>query len=245
MACKEAQELHGLAPKPAADLNPDDNQAAASGVAKFGVRLMPLAACRICHPAARLDVGARVCLTKTCEGGNNSGIDGELGSIPKREAVRDNLDAPLIGDGHVEVHVGEADVASADLPLPAALGGHVTIKSSDHSQGSRVAANTAKDCFNTRPSAGGREDRCNPSQVPRDLKPPESNQMEQFVKPVFASTRMNHCTTCPYQQHCHQNGHTRSQIIPNEEMHYKEEHRQKCRCEGVSYQPSGIHNNNV
>ena len=76
--------------------------------------------------------------------------------MPKREAVRDNLDAPLIGDGHVEVHVGEADVASADLPLPAALGGHVTIKSSDHSQGSRGAANTAKDCFNTRPSAGSR-----------------------------------------------------------------------------------------
>ena len=65
MACKEAQELHGLAPKPAADLNPDDNQAAASGVAKFGVRLMPLATCRICHRATRLDVGARVCLTKT------------------------------------------------------------------------------------------------------------------------------------------------------------------------------------
>ena len=120
MACKEAQELHGLAPKPAADLNPDDNQAAASGVAKFGVRLMPLAACRICHPAARLDVGARVCLTKTCEGGNNSGIDGELGSMPKQEAVRDNLDAPLVGDGHVEVHVGEADVASNSRPgLPA------------------------------------------------------------------------------------------------------------------------------
>eukprot|EP00439_Symbiodinium_sp_Y106_P028291 s5962_g3.t1 len=35
MARKEAQELHGLAPKPAADRNPDDNQAAASGVAKF------------------------------------------------------------------------------------------------------------------------------------------------------------------------------------------------------------------
>ena len=120
MACKEAQELHGLAPKPAADLNPDDNQAAASGVAKFGVRLMPLAACCICHRAARLDVGARVCLTKTCEGGNNSGIHGELGSMPKREAVRNDLNAPLIGDGHVEVHVGAADVASNSRPgLPA------------------------------------------------------------------------------------------------------------------------------
>ena len=116
MACKEAQELHGLAAKPAAD----DNQAAASGVAKFGVRLMPLAACRICHRAARLDVSARVCLTKTCEGGSNSGIDGELGSMPKREAVRDNLNALLIGDGHVEVYVGEADVASNSCPgLPA------------------------------------------------------------------------------------------------------------------------------
>ena len=113
MACKEAQELHGLAPKPAADLNPDDNQAAASGVAKFGVRLMPLAECRICQ-----DVGARVCLTKTCEGGYNSGIDGELGSMPKREAVRDNLDAPLVGDGHVEV-----DVASNSRPLSLHVGG--------------------------------------------------------------------------------------------------------------------------
>ena len=36
MACKEAQELHGLGPKPAADLNPDDNEAAASGVASSG-----------------------------------------------------------------------------------------------------------------------------------------------------------------------------------------------------------------
>ena len=40
--------------------------------------------------------------------------------MPKREAVRDNLDAPLVGDGHVEVHVGEADVASNSRPgLPA------------------------------------------------------------------------------------------------------------------------------
>ena len=34
----------------------------------------------------------------------------------KREAVRDNLDAPFIGDGHIEVHVGEADVASDPRP---------------------------------------------------------------------------------------------------------------------------------
>ena len=50
-----------------------------------------------------------------------------------------------------------------------------------------------------------------PSQVPSDLKPPESNQiMEESVKPVFASTRLSHYTTCPYQQRRHQNGHTRS-----------------------------------
>ena len=40
-------------------------------------------------------------------GENDSGIDCELGSMPKLEAVRDNLEAPLIGDERLEVHVRE------------------------------------------------------------------------------------------------------------------------------------------
>ena len=31
--------------------------------------------------------------------------------MPELQAVRDNLDAPLIGDGDIEVHVGKVDVA--------------------------------------------------------------------------------------------------------------------------------------
>ena len=82
-----------------------------------GQVVVSLVARRVGHSAARLDVGARVCLAlMTCEGGNNSGIDCELGSMPKQEPLRDNLDAPFIGDGHIGVHLGEADVASDPRP---------------------------------------------------------------------------------------------------------------------------------
>ena len=88
-----------------------------------GQVVVSLVARRVGHSAARLDVGARVCLAlMTCEGGNNSGIDCELGSMPKQEPLRDNLNAPFIGDGHIGVHLGEADVASD--PRPRLLGTH-------------------------------------------------------------------------------------------------------------------------
>ena len=95
-------------PRPQTGRRPQSRRQPGGSVGRGQVPGTSHAACGVLHlsPRSRLDVGARVCLTKTCERGNNSGIDGELGSMPKREAVRDDLDAPLVGDGHVEVHVG-------------------------------------------------------------------------------------------------------------------------------------------
>ena len=90
----------------------NDDQAAPPGTEELGVRAMSLAP-RCCGDRApRLNVSPRVGLARTCERGDERGVNRELRAVPKGQAVGHDFDAPVICDGHVDVHVGNADVAS-------------------------------------------------------------------------------------------------------------------------------------
>ena len=98
MASKEAQELHRFGTKPAANFDADDDQPTTARSVQLGVCLGALAARGGSDRAARLDVGARVGLAASGEGGDDGGIQCELGAMPKGQAVRHDFDAPLVGD---------------------------------------------------------------------------------------------------------------------------------------------------
>ena len=111
MACEEAQELHCFGAEPAADLDADHNESTAPRALEFRVGLEALAPCSGRHCASRLHVGARVGFAASGEGETMVASSASCEAVPKGEAVGDDLDAPLIGDRNVQVHVREPDVA--------------------------------------------------------------------------------------------------------------------------------------
>ena len=62
------------------------------------------------HSGTRLDVCARVRLPTPCERAHDGGAWGEL-TLPQGQAVSDDLNAPLITDRHIQVHVGQSHMA--------------------------------------------------------------------------------------------------------------------------------------
>ena len=48
---------------------------------------------------------------QAAEAGRDRQGHDELGTVPQWKAIRDNLDALVINDGHIEVHVGYVQVA--------------------------------------------------------------------------------------------------------------------------------------
>jgi len=78
VSCEEAQQQYGLGTEPAANLKPNDNQAAAPCMLELGVGLMPLAPGRCGDGDPRLDIGIRVGLAAPCGGADDGGVQGEL-----------------------------------------------------------------------------------------------------------------------------------------------------------------------
>ena len=67
-----------------------------------------------------LNVGSGLRLASARYGGDKRRIDSELRAVPQWEAICDNLDAPVINDGHIDIHVGHAHVAgNRGTSLPA------------------------------------------------------------------------------------------------------------------------------
>eukprot|EP00439_Symbiodinium_sp_Y106_P086980 s2122_g37.t1 len=107
----------GLSVEPAASLGAEDDKAASSGAAEFGVSAVTLAPGSSIDCAAWQGVCAGVGLASWCEGGHDCCVKGELGPVPQGETIGDDLDAMFISDGHVEVHVCQPDIAG-DIGRP-------------------------------------------------------------------------------------------------------------------------------
>jgi len=97
-------------------LEADKDEAASPGAGELWVGLMSLVASCIIGSAAGLDIGARVGLAKRRHGRHDGGIEGDLGPVPKGEAVRDNLDAPCIGYRHIEAQAGRYERLRHPVP---------------------------------------------------------------------------------------------------------------------------------
>ena len=108
MPCQEAQELDCLSVEPAASLGAEDEKAASSGAAEFGVSAVTLApgSSIVCAAWQGVCAGAGFASLK---GGPDCCVKGELGPVQQGETIGDDLDAPFISDRHVEVHVCQPD----------------------------------------------------------------------------------------------------------------------------------------
>ena len=102
---QEPEQLGSLCTEPASDLNTNTNhhQPATARPAELGVGVAALAPGGSHDCKAGLHVGPWM-------GFAFRGIERELGAVPEREAVGDDLHAPFITDWRIEVHVSEAHV---------------------------------------------------------------------------------------------------------------------------------------
>ena len=82
MSREQAQELHGLSAKPAANLDTDNDEAAPPCPGEFWVGVVSLPVRGGRDSAAWLDIGAGVGLTEPRKWRHDSGIEGELGPVP-------------------------------------------------------------------------------------------------------------------------------------------------------------------
>ena len=111
-AREQAEEGGGFGIPAAANLKPKDDQAAPPAAVELGIGLPALAPGSFAHSKARLGLGAGVWSAIPRNRANQSRIDGELGTMPEREAVAYDLDAPAVVDGHIEVHGRQSNVTT-------------------------------------------------------------------------------------------------------------------------------------
>ena len=127
MSRVQAQELHGLSAKPAANLDTDNNEAAPPCPGEFWVGVVSLPV-RGGRDSAW--TSARGWASSSRVRGDTIVASRELGPVPEGETVRDNFDAPcvsdfFVSDRHIDIHVCEADVAGnpgASLPADSRSG---------------------------------------------------------------------------------------------------------------------------
>ncbi|CAE7405242.1 unnamed protein product, partial [Symbiodinium sp. KB8] len=106
----------------AANLDADNDEAASPFAGEFRVGLMSLPARGGNDRAAGLDIGTGVGLAKPRKGRHESGIEGELGPVPKGERrpfATTSMRRARVCDRHIDIHVCKPDVAGnpgASLP---------------------------------------------------------------------------------------------------------------------------------
>ena len=108
---EQAQQRRSLCAKAAADLDADDDEAAATRPRELRVGVASLASGGIVNGPAGLRVGARVWVAGAGDRRDYGGVEGELGPMPQWEAVGDDLDAPPVRDRDLDIHVSDPDIA--------------------------------------------------------------------------------------------------------------------------------------
>eukprot|EP00439_Symbiodinium_sp_Y106_P077293 s244_g16.t1 len=84
--------------KPATGLYAQHDERAASGVAEFEGTSDGVCAAQRCR------------LTSPGDGANDGGVYGLLRAMPESKSVRDDLDAAVVSNRHIDIHVGQADI---------------------------------------------------------------------------------------------------------------------------------------
>ena len=92
-------------------LDPNNDEARPPRARELGVSLSPFAAGGGVDGSAKAGVGARLRFPGARDRADDCGIERELRSVPERQAVGDDLDAPRVAHRDVDVHVGDPDVA--------------------------------------------------------------------------------------------------------------------------------------
>ena len=98
----------------AANLDADNDEAASPFAGEFRVGLMSLPARGGNDRAAGLDIGTGVGLAKPRKGRHESGIEGELGPVPKGERrpfATTSMRRARVCDRHIDIHVCKPDGA--------------------------------------------------------------------------------------------------------------------------------------
>ena len=88
----------------------DNNQAAAAGALELRVRLTAFAPRGAVDGAARVHVRTRLSATSPGDGADDGGVYGLLGAMPERKSVRDDREAAVVSNRHIDIHVGQADI---------------------------------------------------------------------------------------------------------------------------------------
>ena len=118
VARKQAEESGCFSTEAPPNLKPDHDKAAAPCPLQFRIHALPPApGCRG-DAVARLDVSPWVGFPCTRQRRHKGGIEGELRTVPQGEPVGDHFNLPVIGDGHINVHVRDTHIprdASATL----------------------------------------------------------------------------------------------------------------------------------
>ena len=125
MPCEEAEECRRLGAKSATNLKADGHKSAPACPRELGVGVTPFALGSAGDGTPRLDVGSGLRLASAHCGGDKRRIDSKPRAVPQWEAICDNLHAPVINDGHIDIHVGYAHVAGhrgTSLPADASDG---------------------------------------------------------------------------------------------------------------------------
>ena len=109
---EQVEQGGGFGVPAAANLKPKHDQAAPPAAVKLGVSLPALPPGSCAHSSAWLGlcVGVRPAVPR--KGADKRSIDGELGTVPEREAVAYDLAAPGVVDGHIKVHGRRSNVAT-------------------------------------------------------------------------------------------------------------------------------------
>ena len=106
--------------KPASEFfNTHNHEAAAAGAHQLGVGLVAFASGGAINSTAGVHVSAGLGITRPRNGaddGDDGGIDSLLRALPRGQLVRNNFDAAVVGNSHVDVHVRKANVAGDPRP---------------------------------------------------------------------------------------------------------------------------------
>ena len=94
-----------------ANLESENDQATASAAVDLGVRLPAFAPRSIADGPTRAVFSSVMRAAISGHRADERRVNGKLCSVPKRQAVADDLDAPRVVDRHIDVHGSQRDVA--------------------------------------------------------------------------------------------------------------------------------------
>ena len=127
-ASQQADESCCFRGPPAAYLEPEHNQAAAACPLELRVSLALFAAGGLGNNDAGMGICIGPGLAIPAEGTDERGINCELLPMPQGQPVADNLDAPGVLHGHIQVHISQAHIPGHTCASLAAHPGERALK---------------------------------------------------------------------------------------------------------------------